>query len=197
MRNLTVMSILLLVLVGCGAAVSNYPYEKEPDPTEREYVVGVSDALRIRVWKNPELNTDIQVRPDGTITIPLIGEVQAAGKTPTQLRQAVQDKLGQFIKDKGAVVTIAVTEVNSYSVTVSGSVNQPGVYNSRSYLTVLNAVALAGGPNRFAKPEEVIIIRKAPKGGVRRIPINYIAITEGLAPEQNLTLMRDDIVFVP
>lgn len=200
MRNLTIMSILLLLVAvaACsGTPAANYPYAKEPNPTKQEYVIGVSDSLSIRVWKNPELNTDIQVRPDGTITMPLIGEITAAGKTPTQLRQDVQERLGQFIKEEGAVVTIAVTDVNSYSVTVSGNVAQPGVFASKSYLTVLNAIALAGGPNRFAAPEEVIIIRKNPKGGVRRIPVNYTLITEGEAPEQNLVLMRDDIVHVP
>lgn len=187
----------MMVVAACGVPPSNYPYEKEPDPRQREYVIGVSDNLRIRVWKNPELDTDIQVRPDGTITMPLLGDLVAEGLTPTQLKQEISKALSQYIKEAGAVVTVAVTEVNSYKVTVSGHVLQPGVYASRQFMTVADAVALAGGPDRFAKSKEVVLIRKNPKGGVRRIPINYEAIQKGEKLEQNLVLMRGDTLFFP
>ncbi len=197
MRRILILTTLVALLVGCSTPPSNYPYEKEPDPRRSEYIIGVSDSLRIRVWKNPELNTDIEVRPDGTITMPLIGDVKAAGLTPTQLKREVGRALAQYVKEAGAVITVAVTEVNSYQITVSGNVLQPGVYSSRKFLRVADAAALAGGPNRFAKVQEVVLIRQAPEGGVRRIPINYDLIQKGQQLRQNLVLVRGDTLFFP
>jgi len=197
MRRLLILTTLVALLMACGTPPSNYPYEKEPDPRRSEYVIGVSDSLRIRVWKNPELNTDIEVRPDGTITMPLLGDVNAAGLTPTELKKEIGRALTQYVKEAGAVVTVAVTEVKSYTVTVTGHVLQPGVYSSRQFMTVADAVALAGGPDRFAKVEEAVLIRQNPKGGVRRIPINYEAIQKGEQLRQNLVLLRGDTIFFP
>lgn len=197
MRRLLILSALVVLLLACGTPPSTYPYEKEPDPQKTEYVIGIADNLSIRVWKNPELNTDIEVRPDGTITMPLVGDIRAAGLTPTQLKNEIGRALMQYVKEAGAVVTVAVTEVNSYKVTVSGNVLQPGVYSSRQFMRVADAVALAGGPNRFAKVEEVVLIRQNPQGGVRRIPINYEAIQKGEELRQNLILLRGDTLFFP
>lgn len=189
---------LVLTLAACGPGTSHYPYAEEPNPAQREYVIGVSDSLRVSVWKNPELTTETRVRPDGTITMPLIGDVVAAGRTPTELKQAVSDKLRAYIREDAAVVTVAVLEVNSYRVTVAGQVQQPGMYASRDFLTVADAIALAGGPNRFASPDEAVLIRRDPRSGqVRRIPIDYSEIAKGKALEQNLVLMAGDTIFVP
>ncbi len=197
-----VVQVLLVMLAAfsaasCGAPMPNYPYAKEPDPRRSEYVIGVGDSLRIRVWKNAELNTDIQVRPDGTITMPLIGDVHAADLTPTQLKHEIKKKLSVFIKDEAAAVTVAVSDVRSYRVTVSGNVAQPGVLTAERYLTVLEAVALAGGPNRFASPEETKIIRVSPDGKVRHIPVRYDLIAQGEHLEMNLVLLRGDQIFMP
>src|SRR5262249_39167118 len=105
-------------LAACRAPPPAYDYQKEPDPRRQEYVVGVTDAWRIMVWKNPELSTEARVRPDGTITLPLIGDLPAAGRTPTQLRDEVTRRLGSFIKDESTTVLVAVVEVNSYRITV-------------------------------------------------------------------------------
>src|SRR5262249_56008650 len=125
-----------------GSAAIHYNYAAEPDPRKSEYVIGVSDHLAIRVWKNPDLSTDAIVRPDGTITMPLIGDLVASGKTPTELKAEVTRQLANFIRDESAVVTIAVTGVNSYSFTVSGNVEHAGVFTSQKYVTVLDAVQL-------------------------------------------------------
>jgi len=197
-----VVQVLLVMLAAfsaasCGAPMPNYPYAKEPDPRRTEYVIGVGDSLRVRIWKNPELNTDIQVRPDGTITMPLIGDVHAADLTPTQLKHEIKKKLSVFIKDEAAVVTVAITDVRSYRVTVSGNVAQPGVLSAERYLTVLEAVALAGGPSRFASPEETKIIRVGSDGKVRHIPVRYDLLAQGEHLEMNLVLLRGDQIFVP
>lgn len=198
-KTLLLLVALATLPLGCnpGPSASPYDYKSETDPRGQEFVIGVSDALAIRVWKNPELSTDTRVRPDGTITMPLLGDIQAVGLTPQQLKQAVAKKLQQFVRDEGAVVTVAVTEVNSYKVTVSGNVAQPGVFPSRAYLTIVEAVALAGGPTRFSSPAKAVLMRKQPDGGIKRIPIDYESLAEGKKLEQNLVLRTGDILFVP
>ncbi len=185
----------LLFGVGCGPKVYDYPYAKEPDPRISEYVIGVSDELHISVWRNSELSSGVVVRPDGTVTLPLVGDLQAEGLTPTQLKESIKSKVTDFVKD--ATVTVAVTEVNSYRITVSGKVTQPGVIESKHYLTVTDALASAGGPTRFADTESIVVVRRAADGKTRRIPINYRELAAGRALEQNIVLLRNDQIYVP
>src|SRR5438874_9813418 len=95
MRRILFLCAAAFYGVGCGAPA--YDYSQEPDPRKTEFVIGASDGVRITVWKNPELSTDATVRPDGTITMPLLGDLQAVGKTPSQLRDLVTRKLSAFI----------------------------------------------------------------------------------------------------
>jgi polysaccharide biosynthesis/export protein len=189
-----VPALLLLALSGCGP--EPYDYSKEPDPRKKEFIVGVSDGLKITVWKNPELSTDAKVRPDGTITMPLIGDLQAAGKTPGQLKEEISRRLSAYVKDESAAVSIAVTEVNSYRFTVSGNFEHAGIFNSKYYVTVAEAIALAGGLNKFASPRRLVIVRTE-KGVVRRIPIDYDRVASGEHPEENLVLVSGDTLFAP
>ena len=187
-----------LVVSGCaGSAVIKYDYASEPDPRKQEYVIGVSDKLTIRVWKNGDLSADVTVRPDGTITMPLIGDLKAAGQTPSQLRDAVTTELAKYIKDEGAVVTIAVTAVNSYSFVVSGNVEHAGTFRSDHYVTVMEAVQLAGGPNRYASPDRLKLFRVTAEGTTRVIPINYDALLGGKRPDSNLALFSGDQLHMP
>jgi polysaccharide biosynthesis/export protein len=190
--------VLLVAMLGaCASSRTGYDYSREPDPRKNEYVIGVADRLAIQVWKNPDLTTDAVVRPDGTITMPLIGDLTANGRTPTQLKGDIARQLSRYVKDEGAVVTVAVTGVNSYSFTVSGNVMTPGVFSSQKYVTVLDAVALAGGPNRFATASETQLTRRDKEGRTRVIPINYPAIVDGSQPEANLALLAGDRIHVP
>ena len=157
----------------------------------------MADSLAIRVWKNPDLTTEATVRPDGTITMPLLGDLTADGKTPSQLKHDIATQLAKYVKDEGAVVTIAVTGVNSYSFTVSGNVERAGVYTSKKYVTVLEAMQLAGGPNRFGSPKHMKLFRRVKGGATRVIPINYTAVLEGTQPEANLALIAGDQLYVP
>jgi polysaccharide export outer membrane protein len=188
---------LIALLGACATAHHDYDYSKEVDPRKTEYVIGVSDRLAIQVWKNAELSADVTVRPDGTVTMPLIGDLTAEGRTPTQLRAEISKQLAKFVRDQGAVVTVAVTAVNSYSFTVSGNVVAPGVFTSQKYVTVLDAIQLAGGPNRFASTGDTQLMRRGRDGKLRVIPINYPAVLDGSRPEQNLALLAGDQVYVP
>ncbi len=187
---------LVAAVAGCvDHTAPTYPYEKEPNPLEREYVVGVADALAVRVYQHEEFNAEMAVRPDGNITLPLIGDVRAAGRTPTELKQDIVDKLKAYIKDV-IVVTVAVNAVNSYYVTVSGRVNAPGRITSQSYLSVGDAIALAGGPDKYASSSDVFVLRKDERG-TRKIPVNYEQLVRGEHLQQNILLMRGDQVIVP
>jgi polysaccharide export outer membrane protein len=158
----------------------------------------VSDELLITVWKNQQLTTTATVRPDGTITMPLAGDVVAAGKTPTLLKREIERRLAEYIKmDGGAEVTVAVTGVNSYRFTVAGEVSQPGIFTSKVYVTVAEAIALAGGFTRFANRDDIVLLRRNGHGDVRRIPITYSLIADGEHPEMNLTLLAGDSIYVP
>lgn len=195
-----VSSLLVSLLVAaCGSSSVryDYPYAKEPDPRRSEYVIGIADHLAIRVWKNGDLSTDAIVRPDGTITLPLIGDMKAVGRTPTELKTDIQKLLANYIRDESAVVTVAVTEVKSYSFTVSGNVEHPGVFLSAKYVTVLDAIQLAGGLNRFASAEKTEVVRSDKQGNQRRIPVNFIAVQKGEQPEANIALLAGDQVYVP
>jgi polysaccharide export outer membrane protein len=192
------LAALALVAAGCPAKTPYYDYAKEPTLENLEYEIGVSDGLKITVWKNPDLSTDAVVRPDGTITMPLIGDIKAAGRTPSELRLEIQQRLGQFIKDESAVVTVAVTAFQSYRFTVSGAVEHPGVFTSVHYVTVAEAIALAGGPNKFANHAGVVIVRRDRKSGkYKRIPVNYDDVRSGRRPDMNLVLLPEDTVYVP
>jgi polysaccharide export outer membrane protein len=186
---------LCVTVLGCGGPA--YDYTQEPDPRKTEFVIGASDGVRITVWKNPELSTEATVRPDGTITIPLLGDVQAVGKTPSQLRDVITRKLSAFIKDETATVTVALTNIASYRFTVAGNFEHPGIFNQRYYVQVAEAIAMAGGINRFANPHKLVIIRQDPQHKVRRIPVDYERVSSGEHPEENLCLLAGDTLYAP
>ncbi|HEX7669062.1 MAG TPA: polysaccharide biosynthesis/export family protein [Polyangiaceae bacterium] len=192
--RLWLLGLSLVVGVGCGVrhgdAHALYVDAARNDPRSRPYVIGVSDVVRVTVWKDPNLSSDAAVRPDGTITLPLVGEVLAAGETAVTLQKKIAQRLDAFAKD--AVMTVAVLEVNSYRFTVAGNVEHPGLFTSRYYVTVSEAIALAGGPNRYASSSDMVIVRR---GG--RIPIDYDAILSGKSPEQDIVILAGDAVRVP
>jgi polysaccharide export outer membrane protein len=184
------------LLVGCATTATNYDYASEPDPRKHEFVLGPSDVLHVVVWHNGDLSVDATVRPDGTITLPLVGDLRAAGRTTTELRAEIAQRLGAFIKE-AATVTVAVASVSSYRFTVSGNVERGGAFTAAHYVTVAEALALAGGPNRFGSADETVIMRTDKDGRPRRIPIDYPAILKGTRPDMNLVLMPGDVVYVP
>lgn len=192
------LSLLSALPLACaGGKAANYPYfDRERDPRTQPYVIGVGDRLAVSVWRDDELSTEAFVRPDGTVTVPLIGDVKAAGRTPDDLRAEIKQRLDKYVKDP--IVTVAVTEVNSYSFTVTGNVANPGVFSNRSWVTVSEAISLAGGPSRYGDPSEVVVIRRdKPKATPRRIPIDYEAILEGDAPNQDIVVLPGDTIYIP
>ena len=182
----------VLPLMGCGSHAA-FDYRREPDPRTSEYLIGPLDQLSIVVWKNQELSAEVSVRPDGLVSLPLIGAIKAAGRTPSDLQRELAKRYADYVRAEEVVVAVGVTAVNSYNFTVTGNVEHSGVYTSRAYVTAVDALAMAGGPNRFAG-DEIYVIRGTP---ARRIPIDLRRATSGAHPEENLVLIRGDLIVVP
>ena len=164
-------------------------------PHNDSYVMGNDDVLAVNVWNERDLSRSITVRSDGKISLPLVGELQAAGKTPLELEIAIGNRLKNYITDPE--VTVMVEQVNSRKFNILGEVNKPGSYPLAVPTTVVDAIATAGGFRDFAKKKGVYILRQAPNGSVQRIPFNYAQFLKGKNPTQNIYLEPRDSVIVP
>jgi polysaccharide export outer membrane protein len=159
------------------------------------FIIGKDDLLTINVWKEPDVSRSLPVRSDGRISLPLVGEVQAAGLTPLQLEQSIVSKLRNYITEPE--VTVMVQQINSEKFNILGQVARPGTYSLTVATTVLDAIAAAGGFREFAKQKGVYILRENPNGGELRIPFNYKDVIRGKKTEQNIKLHPRDTVVVP
>jgi polysaccharide export outer membrane protein len=197
MSRATLAITISLLAIGCAKSSADalYPEAANSDPRKHPYVIGAADVLRVTVWKDPNLSTEAAVGPGGTITLPLVGEVQAAGRTPADVQEELAQRLAAYVKD--AVITVAVVEVNSYRFTVAGSVEHRGMFTPRYYVTVSEAIALAGGPTRYAATSDVVVIRTAAAGHPLRIPIDYDKILSGKRPDEDIVILAGDTVLVP
>jgi polysaccharide export outer membrane protein len=137
---------------------------------ESEFKLGPDDVVEVFVYKEPELSPTVVVRPDGKISLPLIGELSVTGKSAVELQREISQKLAHYISEPA--VNVIVKEVNSAKVSVLGEVKTPGMYKIKDRATVLDAVALAGGFTEYAKRDKVMLIRLDPNGQQHRIPLN-------------------------
>ena len=177
---------------GTGASSAPAPAPKAHDDS---FVIGNDDVLAINVWKEPDVSRTIPVRSDGKISLPLAGEVQAAGRTPASLEADIADRLKNYISEPE--VTVIVQEIKSQKFNVMGMVAKPGSYVLANSSTVLDAIALAGGFRDFAKQKSIYVLRQNPDGTQSRIPFNYKEAIKGIKPEQNVKLQARDTVVVP
>jgi polysaccharide biosynthesis/export protein len=162
---------------------------------DASYVIGNSDVLAITVWKEPDVSRSIPVRPDGKISLPLVGEIQATGRTPLQLEEEITAKLQTYINKPE--VTVIVQEINSEKFNILGRVVKPGSYPLSGAATVLDAIAAAGGFQDFAKQKSIYVLRSNPAGGQSRMAFNYKDVVKGKHPEQNIKLEPRDTIVVP
>ena len=161
-------------------------------PVSAEYKIGIDDVLDIAVWNNTTMSRTVPVRPDGKISLPLLNEVQAAGLTPSQLRANLMAKITEYMPNPE--VSVIVREVHSNKISVLGEVRKAGRYEITQRATVLDAVALAGGFNDFARRTKVVIMRHD-GNAIKRIPVNYNKIVA--EEDDNILLQPGDIVVVP
>jgi len=162
---------------------------------DKEYVIGSADRLSINVWKEPDMTQTVPVRSDGKITLPLVGDIQASGRTTQQLQEAITAKLQTYMTHPE--VTVIVMQINSQKFNILGRVTKPGSYPLTTTTTVLDAIADAGGFQDFAKTKKVYILREKANTGEKRIAFNYKDVIQGKHPEENIRLQADDTVVVP
>jgi polysaccharide export outer membrane protein len=202
MEHLTIRTFMAGVLLGAGViapALANAQAPAAASP-ERDggratapdvYRIGPEDALQVTVWKNGELTRQVVVRPDGKISLPLVNDVQAAGLTPDELREVLTRKLAEYMPSPE--VSIIVSDIRSFNVSVIGEVSRPGRYQLKGWITVLDALALAGGFTQFASRSRIVILQSDGKT-MKRIPFNYNKIA---GEQENFYLRNGDIILVP
>jgi polysaccharide export outer membrane protein len=164
-------------------------------PHDASFIIGNDDLLAINVWKEPDISRNIPVRSDGRISLPLVGEVQAAGRTPLQLELDIATKLRYYIA--APEVTVMVQEIHSQKFNILGQVAKPGSYPLEVATTVLDAIAAAGGFRDFANQKGIYILRQNPGGGQSRIAFNYKSVIKGKNLQQNIKLEPRDTIVVP
>ncbi len=200
---------LILGLVCCLATVAPAFAQKqqktEPAPemaksapsttSDDAFVIGTDDVLSINVWKEPDLTRIVPVRPDGMITLPLIGDIKAAGSTPKQLQETIKKKISDYVPN--AEVTVALQEVRSLKFNIVGQVNKPGSYPLTKPMTVLDGIALAGGFRDFAKSKKIYVLRTDASGRQVKLPFNYNEVIKGNRMGENVQLESRDTIVVP
>jgi polysaccharide biosynthesis/export protein len=195
----SVVAVLSLVICGCTPPVSHLTEAQAAaaavaTPDQEKYLLGPEDALEVSVWKEPDLTKQLVVRPDGKITYPLIGEVQAAGQTVKQLQTEILKRLEKYVTD--AHVTVILLKAQNYKVYVTGKVNKPGEFLTGKPVNVMQAISMAGGLTPFASPGSIMVLRSI--GGKEEVfPFNYKDVAKGQFLEQNRTLLPGDVVVVP
>jgi len=190
-----VLSGALWAQTAAGGEAGATPARGAPaKPHDDSFVIGNDDVLAINVWKEPDISRSIPVRSDGKISLPLVGEVQAAGLTPLKLEKDIAGKLKNYIDEPE--VTVMVQQVNSQKFNILGQVVRPGSYVIANSPTVLDAIALAGGFRDFAKQKSIYVLRQG-AGGDSRIPFNYKDVSQGKNMAQNIKLQPGDTIIVP
>jgi len=162
------LTILLAASAALVPAADTQPPAGIPSH-EAEYRLGPEDVIEVFVWKEPELSTTVTIRPDGRISLPLANELDASGKTAAELQTEITTRLSKYVVQP--VVNVMVKQVNSLKISVLGEVRRPDVYRIKNRVTVLDAIAMAGGFTDLARPNKVIVLRHS-TAGLQRIRIN-------------------------
>lgn len=160
-----------------------------------QYVIGSEDVLAVNIWKEPELSRVVPVRPDGKITLPLVGDVQAGGLTPKQLQGNIANDLHAYVATPE--VTVIVQEVKSQKFNIVGEIARPGSYSLTRSMTVLDAIAVGGGLRDFAKASRIYVLRSDRDGSHSKLGFNYKDVIKGKNLAQNVELHSGDTVVVP
>jgi len=170
--------------------------EKSSLTVTPDYIMGPEDVLEITVWKNADLSKQVQVRPDGRISLPLIGDVSAVGRTAAQLTDEISARLKSYMENP--TVSILVREVNSYQIYVLGEVNAPGKYPLKSKTTLLQAITIAHGFTQVAARNKIVVFRFGKDGeGLNKIKASYDDIVLRDGSDQNIELKPGDQIVVP
>ena len=184
MKPFLSFSLVVLALLSAADGVAQ----------DAAYRVLPGDILAISVWREPELQGQVLLRPDGGFSFPLVGEVDARNKTPAELQQLVSERIRKFIPE--AVVTVSVQEIKGNKVYVIGQVNKPGEFPVSRRVDVMQALSMAGGATAFASLGDISVLRRQ-NGTQKVLPFRYTDVVRGKGLEQNIVLEPGDVVVVP
>jgi polysaccharide export outer membrane protein len=191
LNRLSYAAIVVLLMMAPLAGIS----APTPDsPAGPGYIIGPEDVMMISVWKDEHLTKEVVVRPDGMVSFPLVGDVQAAGRTVEEVRSDVTKRLSRYMPN--AQVSVSVTKLLSYKIYVLGRVNKPGEFMVGHLTDVLQALSLAGGLTPFASENDIKVIRRA-NGEQQVFDFRYGDARKGKDLTQNIILQRGDVVMVP
>ncbi len=201
--SLVISSILVTAVgLGGGGCVQDRVDYMVQLAAPSDFFLGPEDVLKVTVWKSPDLSGEVTIRPDGTITLPLIGDVSAAGLTANVLAKRISERLTEYVSSP--IVTVQVKEVNSYFIYVMGEVVKPGKYQLKSYVNVMQGIALGGGFAPFANKNKIKVLRNVSTGAAGHeekhqieIPVHYDDILKGSAVPGNFILLSGDVIVVP
>lgn len=203
-KYLIVISLALVLLTNGACAKSQRTVSQSEHQTAEmqestisasgEYILGAEDVVEILVWRNEALSRTVSIRPDGKISLPIVGDLQAAGLSATQLRDSIKEHLQEF--KETPEVSVIIREVNSLAVFILGEVARPGKLQLRSETTLLQALSLSGGFTQYADPDNILLLRRE-RGGETRFRVRYKDIVSGRNPDGNLLLRRGDTILVP
>lgn len=184
------ISMVLIILGAAGAAFPQGTAASKREP----YLIGLGDILEVSVWKNEELAVRVPVRPDGRISLRLVGEVEVAGLTPSAVRDLLAERYQDFITGPG--VSVVVAEINSRKIFIMGEVNSSGVYDIVQPTRLMQALAMAGGLTNFAKKDQVVLLRDV-NGEQQRTVVSIKDIETGKNLDSNISLWPGDTIIVP
>ncbi|MDD5759904.1 MAG: polysaccharide export protein [Desulfobulbaceae bacterium] len=193
-KSCGVIAVMFFVLTGFVANASAGQEATSSSETQAEYVIGLGDQLQIMVWKEPELTQAMSVRIDGRISLPLVGDVEAAGKTIRDLKKILEGKYATVISEPA--VSVMLVQSKSLRYYIIGKVAQPGEFPIDFPITVLQAIAKSGGFQEWAKTDKISIVRR--EGGRETISsFNYEALVNGQNLEQNALVKPGDTIIIP
>jgi len=185
----------LLTLVLAGAAWAAPPTPAAGPPADSTYTVKAGDTLLVSVWKEPDLQGPVLVRPDGMFSFPLAGQLDARNKSVAELQTELTTKLKKFISDP--VVTVSIQEIKGNKVYVIGQVQKPGDFVVNPRVDVMQALSMAGGTTPFAALGDIMILRRTDTGQQQALPFKYTDVVRGRNLQQNIMLQAGDVVVVP
>lgn len=190
------IAVMVCGATGCVEEQINYKVDMVPPG---EFLLGPEDVLIVTVWKNQDLSREVVIRPDGMISMPLIGEVPAANLTSNNLAKRISDRLTEYMASP--IVSVQLKEVNSYFIYVLGEVTRPGKYPLKSYANVMQGISLGGGFTPFAKKNKMKVLRVTVDSSSEKhqieIPVQYDDILKGNATPGNFYLRSGDVIVVP
>ena len=198
--RLVAAALLIPALVACTTAGTS---SSAPPPAAQtlvgDYLIGVDDEVQVAVWRNPELGITVPVRPDGKISVPLVGDIIAGGRTPEQVAKDIQDKLGDYVRDPQVAVILTQLRSHEYlsRVRVTGAVRQPVSIPYRQGMTVLDAVLAAGGVTEFAAPDRADLFRRNEDETTRTYAVRLDRILNRGELQTNYHVAPGDVITIP